>query len=175
MTPNGGSVFLLSSSAKINRGAHHRRLWKILPGFGRAPRRWLPASRSDSSAVHCSAIFKALTAVKLADQATRAGVDCVPVFWLATEDHDLAEVNQVSIPGSDGFLQKLTAPTEGVPDAPVGTVRFGAEIQAVGGSGRGVVGSLPKFPTFFGKPTGRGRPSAVPLPVCLRGYLRIGA
>src|SRR4029077_3070924 len=44
-------------------------------------------------------IFKALTAVKLADEATRAGADCVPVFWLANEDHDLAEVNHVSIPG----------------------------------------------------------------------------
>jgi len=76
-------------------------------------------------------IFKALTAVKLADQATRDGVNCVPVFWLATEDHDIAEVSQVSIPGSDYILQKLTAPTQGVPDAPVGTVRFGQEIQEV--------------------------------------------
>ena len=76
-------------------------------------------------------IFKALTAVRLADEATRAGVDCVPVFWLATEDHDLAEVNQVSIPGPDGVLQKLAAPTHGVSDAPVGTVKLGAEIQSV--------------------------------------------
>ncbi len=76
-------------------------------------------------------IFKALTAVKLADQATRAGSDCVPVFWLATEDHDLEEVNQISIAGSDGSLQKLTAPAQGLPAAPVGTVRFGPEIQAL--------------------------------------------
>ena len=41
-------------------------------------------------------IFKALTAVRLAEKATAAGVDCVPVFWLATEDHDLAEVNHVA-------------------------------------------------------------------------------
>lgn len=86
------------------------------------------------------AIFKALTAVKLADQATRAGVDCVPVFWLATEDHDLAEVNQVSIPGPDGALQKLTASVAGLPDAPVGTVRFGAEIEAVVESAAGLLG-----------------------------------
>ena len=77
------------------------------------------------------AIFKALTTVKLADQATRAGVDCVPVFWLATEDHDLAEVNQVSIPGTDGALQKFTASTVGLPGVPVGTVRFGLEIEAI--------------------------------------------
>ncbi len=76
-------------------------------------------------------IFKALTAVKLADQATQSGVDCVPVFWLATEDHDLAEVNQVSLLGSDSALRRLTTPSLGVPNAPVGTVHFGPEIQPV--------------------------------------------
>ena len=39
------------------------------------------------------AIYKALTAVKLAEEATAAGVDAVPVFWLATSDHDLAALN----------------------------------------------------------------------------------
>jgi bacillithiol biosynthesis cysteine-adding enzyme BshC len=87
------------------------------------------------------AIFKALTAVKLAEQATRAGIDCVPVFWLATEDHDLEEVNQVSIPGSDGSLQKLTAPIEGLAAAPVGRVRFGAEIQSVVDAAAGLLGT----------------------------------
>jgi bacillithiol synthase len=77
------------------------------------------------------AIYKALTAVKLADQATAAGVDCVPVFWLATHDHDLAEVNHVSIPGSDAALQTFTMSAQGVSDAPVGTVQFGAEIEGV--------------------------------------------
>jgi bacillithiol synthase len=76
-------------------------------------------------------IFKALTAVKLADEATRNGVDCVPIFWLATEDHDIAEVGQVSIPGPDYVLQKLAASAEGLPNAPVGTVRFAPEIQHV--------------------------------------------
>jgi bacillithiol synthase len=85
-------------------------------------------------------IFKALTAIKLADQATRSGVDCVPVFWLATEDHDLAEVNQVSIPGPDGSLQKLTAPAEGLSNAPVGTVRFGSEIDVVVEAATGLLG-----------------------------------
>jgi bacillithiol biosynthesis cysteine-adding enzyme BshC len=85
-------------------------------------------------------IFKALTAVKLADQATQSGIDCVPVFWLATEDHDLEEVNQVSIPGSDGSLQKLTAPTQALKDAPVGTVRFGPEIEAVMEAAAGFLG-----------------------------------
>jgi bacillithiol synthase len=76
-------------------------------------------------------IFKALSAVKLADQATQAGIDAVPVFWLATEDHDFEEVNQVSIPGPDFSPHKLTAPTQGLPDAPVGTIPFGPEIEPV--------------------------------------------
>jgi bacillithiol synthase len=73
------------------------------------------------------AIYKALTAVKLAEEATAAGVDAVPVFWLATYDHDLAEVNHVAVPGADGILQVLTTPSHDVPGAPVGTVRLGDE------------------------------------------------
>lgn len=74
------------------------------------------------------AIYKALTAVKLAEEATAAGVDAVPVFWLATYDHDLAEVNHVSIPGADGALQVLTTTSHDVPGAPVSAVRLGDEI-----------------------------------------------
>jgi bacillithiol synthase len=39
-------------------------------------------------------IYKALSAIRYADEMTRRGVDAVPIFWVATEDHDLAEVNQ---------------------------------------------------------------------------------
>jgi len=38
-------------------------------------------------------IYKALTAVKLAHILTARGIPAVPVFWLATQDHDFAEVN----------------------------------------------------------------------------------
>jgi bacillithiol biosynthesis cysteine-adding enzyme BshC len=74
-------------------------------------------------------IFKALSTVKLAHEATDAGSDCVPIFWLATTDHDLDEISHVSILGTDGSLQKLSAATRGLPDAPVGTVTFGPEIE----------------------------------------------
>ena len=77
------------------------------------------------------AIYKALTAVKLAEEATATGIDAVPVFWLATYDHDLAEVNHVSIPGSDGLLRTLTSSSHGVPGAPVSNVRLGEEILPV--------------------------------------------
>lgn len=38
-------------------------------------------------------IYKALTAIRHAEALTARGVPAVPVFWLATEDHDFAEVN----------------------------------------------------------------------------------
>lgn len=38
-------------------------------------------------------IYKALTAARLARQLSDRGIAAVPVFWLATEDHDFAEVN----------------------------------------------------------------------------------
>jgi bacillithiol synthase len=77
------------------------------------------------------AIYKALTAVKLAEEATAAGVDAVPIFWLATYDHDLAEVNHVSIPSPEGALQALTTSSHDVPGAQVGRVRFGDEITPI--------------------------------------------
>lgn len=75
-------------------------------------------------------IYKALTAVKLAEQATKAGVEAVPVFWMATEDHDLAEANHVSIPGVNAKLQTITTSTHGIPEAPVGQIKFGPEVEA---------------------------------------------
>jgi bacillithiol synthase len=77
------------------------------------------------------AVYKALTAVKLAEEATAGGVDAVPIFWLATSDHDLAEVNHVSIPGPDGLLRTFTTPSHGVAGAPVSDVRLGQEILPV--------------------------------------------
>jgi len=34
-------------------------------------------------------LYKALTTVRLAQSLSEQGLPCVPVFWLATEDHDL--------------------------------------------------------------------------------------
>jgi bacillithiol biosynthesis cysteine-adding enzyme BshC len=81
-------------------------------------------------------IFKALTAVKLAEQATAAGVDCVPVFWLATEDHDLAEVNHVALLSEHGLPERFAVESHAfesnaVADAPVGAVKFGPEVEPV--------------------------------------------
>jgi bacillithiol biosynthesis cysteine-adding enzyme BshC len=75
-------------------------------------------------------LYKALSAVKLAEEARKAGIDCVPVFWLATQDHDLEEVNQIGIPGADAQLKKISAPTEGLTDAPISNIKLGQEVDA---------------------------------------------
>lgn len=76
-------------------------------------------------------LYKALTAVKLAAEASAAGVDAVPVFWIATYDHDLAEVNHVALPKADGGLEVIATPSHAAPGAPVSAVRLGEEIVSV--------------------------------------------
>src|SRR5260370_11107195 len=48
----------------------------------------------------CYTIYKALHAVKLAAWLNDNGLPAVPVFWLATEDHDFAEVNHAWVFGA---------------------------------------------------------------------------
>jgi len=42
-------------------------------------------------------IYKALTAARLAEDLNASGIPAVPIFWLATEDHDFPEVDHVWI------------------------------------------------------------------------------
>ena len=72
-------------------------------------------------------LYKALTAIKVAQEFTRAGVECVPIFWMATEDHDLAEVNQCTLTARSEV--SLAAEVEGHEDAPVGELRFTSQIS----------------------------------------------
>lgn len=69
-------------------------------------------------------IYKALTAVHVARELTERGVDAVPVFWLATEDHDLAEVDHCFFPKRGG-IERLDLGTSGLADRRVGDIRLG--------------------------------------------------
>ncbi len=52
-------------------------------------------------------VYKALHAAKLAEWLTANGLPAVPVFWLATEDHDFAEVNHAWVFDSEHRTTKL--------------------------------------------------------------------
>jgi len=69
-------------------------------------------------------IYKALTAARLAKELTARGIPAIPVFWLATEDHDFAEVNHTWV--FDGKHQpvKLEINGSAVSNQPVGEVRL---------------------------------------------------
>src|SRR5271165_6579456 len=69
-------------------------------------------------------LFKIASALALAQQVQQAGIDCVPVFWLATEDHDLDEVNQALFLTHDFQLVPFKASTAGIAGAPVAHIRF---------------------------------------------------
>lgn len=75
-------------------------------------------------------LLKAATAIARAKAATaETGVEHVPVFWMATEDHDLAEVDQVSLLTKTA-VETLRAGFE-ANAAPVGGVVPGDELDAV--------------------------------------------
>lgn len=76
-------------------------------------------------------IYKALTAIHWADWLTRQGIDAVPVFWLASEDHDFAEVNHVEWMGRDVAMRLEYSPRGAGRGEPVGGIPLGEEIRGV--------------------------------------------
>lgn len=65
--------------------------------------------------------LKAATALARARTASRAGKPHVGIFWLASEDHDFAEINHVTFPGRRE-LHKLVYPSLPKAAVPVGGV-----------------------------------------------------
>ena len=85
-------------------------------------------------------LLKAASVLALAKQVQSAGVDCVPVFWMATEDHDLAEVNQSLLLSSDFHLEPFSVMTEGKTDSPVANVRLATGTTEVVGRAAELLG-----------------------------------
>ncbi len=52
-------------------------------------------------------VYKALTAIKIMDELRGRGVPAVPVFWMETEDHDLAEVTHCTVRDSRPVFQSV--------------------------------------------------------------------
>ena len=74
-------------------------------------------------------VYKALTAVQIAAELTSEGIDAVPIFWMATEDHDLDEVRFTNF-FSDGQLRRFELPVAADAGKPVGKIALGEEVAA---------------------------------------------
>jgi bacillithiol biosynthesis cysteine-adding enzyme BshC len=73
-------------------------------------------------------IYKALTAVQMAEELTRGGIEAVPVFWMATEDHDLEEVRHATWFDA-GKLIRYEMPVAEDTGKPVGRIQLGPEVE----------------------------------------------
>jgi bacillithiol synthase len=71
-------------------------------------------------------IYKALTAVRLAARLSEQGIPAVPMFWLATEDHDVEEVNHTFVFGPDHRPVQLSVNANGGSERPVGGISIAA-------------------------------------------------
>lgn len=77
--------------------------------------------------------YKALSAVRCAQETTSRGIDAVPIFWLATEDHDLAEINHVSWNTSNGLASYALPAAKEDAGRYVGEVLLGDSIESIVG------------------------------------------
>lgn len=74
-------------------------------------------------------IYKALSAVKLAERLTAEGTPAVPMFWAATEDHDFDEIASTSVIASDGTVATVKYNSANrIPESQVGSTVLDASI-----------------------------------------------
>ena len=76
-------------------------------------------------------LYKAVSVACWADEITRRGVDAVPIFWLATEDHDLAEVNHTFLATRAGLERYELPGGDNIAGHRVGEVVLGPAVAAL--------------------------------------------
>lgn len=77
-------------------------------------------------------IYKALSAIKMAECLSKNGQKAVPVFWIATEDHDFKEVSTATVRGREGKLDEFAyRATESAATVPVGDIGIDDSISDV--------------------------------------------
>ena len=76
-------------------------------------------------------IYKALSAIKLAEELESRGIKVVPIFWIASEDHDLDEIKKTFVINDDYELEKVeNEPKNVVENVPVGNINFDNSIKS---------------------------------------------
>jgi bacillithiol biosynthesis cysteine-adding enzyme BshC len=76
-------------------------------------------------------LYKAVSALACAEQLTSRGTDAVPIFWLATEDHDLAEVNHAIWNTRSGLAEYTLPADESDTGKRVGEVHFTEPVDSL--------------------------------------------
>jgi bacillithiol biosynthesis cysteine-adding enzyme BshC len=77
-------------------------------------------------------VYKALSAIKLAECLTQRGANAVPVFWIASEDHDFEEIAPAEFINRDCQLGRVSVASEIHRDGlPVGRVRLDETISDI--------------------------------------------
>lgn len=74
-------------------------------------------------------IYKVLTALRVVEELNSAGTPAVAIFWLATEDHDLAEIDHCFWPSREGS-EKIELPSADHQGSRAGEVPLGDAVLA---------------------------------------------
>jgi bacillithiol biosynthesis cysteine-adding enzyme BshC len=77
-------------------------------------------------------IHKAISAIKMAEDLRSRGIDAVPIFWAATEDHDFAEIAEaLDIDASGALLHSTVKATDDAAEKPVGDIKVAENIASL--------------------------------------------
>ncbi len=96
-------------------------------------------------------VYKALTAIHAARELTEKGTNAVPIFWVATEDHDLAEVNH-NFFTKRGGVERFDLATQGIADRRVGEIRLGDAVREIAAGAAGCSADLWRRKSGAGSP-----------------------
>src|SRR5690348_13651867 len=72
-------------------------------------------------------IYKALTTLRLVQELNSSGTPAVAIFWLATEDHDLAEIDHCYWPSRQG-AERIDLPSSNHQGSRAGEVPLGEAV-----------------------------------------------
>jgi bacillithiol synthase len=88
-------------------------------------------------------LFTLLKAATVVQRAQAAGM--VPIFWLATEDHDLAEIDHVTLPSRHALHSLQLHRDEPHTGRPVGGLTLGPKIEPLLDRAADLIGGTPEF------------------------------
>ena len=119
-------------------------------------------------------ILKAATTIRKAKDASIAGRPHVPIFWLATEDHDLAEADHVTFPDRHE-LKTLRLASEHANGSAVGSVTIGKSVEDLLAQAAEILGPGPVLDQLAacyreGRTLARPSRSSFPAPLPLKGW-----